>query len=161
MEVLPSGDPQATLIGWSSKFELPADADGPAQIAGAHYHGLGIRFLQVMDGGTFRNSDGDAGSVFRGEERLAKGRWCAYFATVDGKDVTVAMFDHPQNARPVTWFNMARPFGYMSATLRLHETPLELPAGKPLLLCYGVAVWDGHADDKRIDKVRDSWLHAH
>lgn len=158
VETAASGDPQATLVSWRSEFMRPSETSGPANIAGSHYFGLGMRFLESMDGGTFTVGGNDAGEVFRGEERLLRGPWCAYTARVDGKDVTVAMFDHPQNPRPVTWFAMPRPFGYMAATLRLHETPLELPAGKPLVLRYGVAVWDGRVDAKRIDAVCRAWL---
>lgn len=158
VEVLRSGDPRATLIGWRSEFALPRGASGPAVIAGGHYHGLGMRFLQSMDGGAFVSSDGDPGTVFRGEERLLRGRWCAFRAAADGREVTVAMFDHPDNPRPATWFTMARPFAYLSATLRLHEAPLELEAGRSLVIRYGVAVWDGRAQADEIDRARGAWI---
>ncbi len=97
-------------------------------LSGSHYHGLGLRFVRSMDAtGEFRNPDNDPGVIFRGEERLTRSRWCAYTAQADGKTVTAAMFDHPDNPRyPATWFTMAKPFAYMSATLRLHEEPLKV-----------------------------------
>ncbi|HSV73483.1 MAG TPA: DUF6807 family protein [Chthonomonadales bacterium] len=158
IEILRSPDPRATLIAWRSDLTLPRGAGDPLRLDGAHYNGLGMRFVAEMDGGTFANADEDPGVVFRGEERLMRGRWCAYRATVGGRPVTVAMFDHPANPRPATWFTMPRPFGYLSATLRYHEEPVELRPGQRLTLRYGVAVWDGDAAPERIESVGRAWL---
>jgi hypothetical protein len=69
------------------------------------------------------------------------------------------MFDHPDNPRhPATWFTMARPFAYLSATLRLHEEPLKLVSGKPLTLRYGVALWDGRPETAQIDELHRQWV---
>ena len=107
-----------------------------------------------MDGGEFFNADGKEGAIFRGEERLVQSDWCAYAATVDGKPVTVAMFGHPANPRhPTTWFTMASPFAYLSATLNLHEQPLVVSAGQPLTLRYAVVAWDGRVGTEQIGSV--------
>ena len=109
--------------------------------------------------GEFRNPDNAPGVIFRGEECLTRSRWCAYTAQANGKTVTVAMFDHPDNPRhPATWFTMARPFAYLSATLRLHEEPLKLVSGKPLTLRYGVALWDGRPETAQIDELYRQWV---
>ncbi len=148
----------ATLLTWKSEFELPEGAES-ATITGAHYHGLGMRFVKSMDtGGHFINADNKTGTVFRGEERLLRSTWCAYTASADGKPITVAMFDHPQNPRhPATWFTMTKPFAYLSATMNLHVEPLKVVSGKPLVLCYAVVVWDGKVDDDRINKLYQHW----
>lgn len=158
VEVMPSPDSQATLVEWRSTLSPPGGATEAVSLSGAHYHGLGMRFLQTMDGGTFISSDNDPGTVFRGEERLRAGRWCAYQAEADGREVTVAMFDYPGNPRPVTWFTMPRAFGYLAATMRLHEKPLELAVGKPMTLRYAVAAWDGKVTRDRIDRLCRAWL---
>lgn len=149
----------ATLVTWKSEFELP-DGKQSAVITGAHYHGLGMRFIQSMDtGGQFINADNEKGTVFRGQEMLLRSTWCAYNADADGKPVTVAMFDHPDNPRhPATWFTMTAPFAYLSATLKLHEEPLKIVSGKPLMLCYAVAVWDGRVEADRINKLYQNWI---
>ena len=149
--------PPVTLITWASRLE-PA-GDKAVTITGSHYHGLGMRFLESMDsGGTFINSSGKAGDIFRGTERLVQARWCAYQAKADGKPVTVAMFDHPKNKRPVTWFTMTAPFAYLSATLRYHELPLEIQPKQALELCYGIAIWDGYQGQKTIEQLYQLWL---
>ncbi len=127
-------------------------------LSGSHYFGLGMRFLESMDKiGWFRNADDRPGEVVRGDERLVQSAWCAYSAEANGKPVTVAMFDHPHNPRPAMWFTMAKPFAYLSATLNLHEQPLIVSSGEPLLLRYGVALWDGRISSESIDRFYHRW----
>jgi hypothetical protein len=151
-------EPAATLLTWQCGLGVPA-GKGSVTLSGSHYYGLGLRFIRALDAtGEFRNPDGKPGTVFRGEERLVRSRWCAYTAEADGTEVTVAMFDHPDNPRhPATWFMMAKPFAYLSATLELHEKPLKVPADKPLSLCYGVAVWDGRVESVQIESLYKRW----
>ncbi len=158
IEVRQGTDLGATLLTWQSKFE-PPDGKESTTITGAHYHGLGMRFVKSMDtGGRFTNADGKPGTVFRGDERLLRSTWCAYTADANGKPVTVAMFDHPQNLRhPATWFTMTKPFAYLSATLNLHKEPLKVVSGKPLVLRYAVAVWDGRVEADRINQLYKRW----
>ncbi|MDH4241892.1 MAG: PmoA family protein [Phycisphaerae bacterium] len=158
IDVCQGTDLGATLLTWQSRFELPEGTES-ATLTGSHYHGLGMRFLKSMDvGGRFINADNKTGTVFRGEERLLRSTWCAYTANADGKPVTIAMFDHPQNPRyPATWFTMTAPFAYLSATMNLHVEPIKVAAGKPLVLRYAVAVWDGKVENDRIDKLYQHW----
>ncbi len=151
--------PKVTVLTWASGLYAPREAESVV-LSGSHYHGLGLRFIRSMDGaGEFRNADNDPGVVFRGEERLARSRWCAYTAQADGKTVTVAMFDFPENPRhPATWFMMAKPFAYMSATWRLHEEPLKLLRNSTLQSYYGVALWDGRPETGQIENLYAQWV---
>ena len=153
------GEPAVTFLTWECTLYVPRGRES-AVLKGAHYHGLGMRFIRSMDAdGEFRNPENDPGVVFRGEERLTRSRWCAYTAKAEGKLVTVAMFDHPDNPRhPATWFTMAKPFAYLSATMRLHEEPMKLFVGKPLVLRYGVALWDGRPETTQIDELCKQWI---
>jgi hypothetical protein len=159
IEVCRVENPAATVLTWRSDLIVPKGRQS-VTLAGSHYFGLGMRFVRSMDAnGGFCNPDNDPGAIFRGEERLARSRWCAYTAEADGKPVTVAMFDDPNNPRhPATWFMMAKPFAYMAATLRLHEEPLKVLAGKPLSLRYGVALWDGRIGTPQIDALYKQWV---
>ncbi len=154
-EVLASG---ATLLTW--RMLLSGSDPKEVPLTGNHYCGLGLRFVRSMDKtGKFITSDPNATpEVVRGDEKLYPGRWCAYLASVDGKSVTVAMFDGPDNARPATWFTMKDPFAYLSATLKLHKEPLTLKMGEPLYLTYGIAAWDGEVTPDQIDKLYEMWL---
>lgn len=148
-----------TLLTWRTRLSLPPGVTA-GTLSGNHYFGLGMRFVPAMDKqGTFINAKNLAGEVFRGGERLTPAQWCAYTATVDGKPVTVAMFDHPANIRqPATWFTMQDPFAYLSATMQLHKEPLTLRADGPLELRYGIALWDGAVSAERIDETFKLWL---
>ena len=155
-----------SLLTWRTNL-APAEGKPSIKLAGSHYFGLGMRFVQSMDGADdFFTPDGKsktrlgeaAGETVRGNERLVRGKWCAYAAEADGKPVTVAMFDHPSNVRPAWWFIMAKPFAYLSAALNLHREPLTVEAGKPLALTYGVAVWDGRVKAEEIEILYARWL---
>jgi len=154
----PGVDSLATALEWRSDLSVPRGRQ-EVTLSGSHYFGLGLRFPRSMDGkGEFLNADGKEGTIFRGEERLVRSNWCAYRATADGKPVTVAMFGHPRNPRdPTTWFTMAKPFAYMSATLGLHNEPLKFSWGRPLVLQYCVAVWDEHLRPTQLDAFYKEW----
>ena len=159
IQVGPMKSEGATLLTWDSKLSVPPGRDS-ATLTGSHYFGLGMRFVKSMDAiGEFCNADGKEGKIYRGEERLVRSNWCAYSAAVDGKPVTVAMFGDSSNPRhPTTWFTMAKPFAYVSATLNLHAEPLQIAVGKPLELRYGVAVWDGYVKAAAIQRLYDKWV---
>jgi hypothetical protein len=131
-------------------------------LSGSHYFGLGLRFLKSMDtGGQFCNSEGKAGELVRGTERIVRADWCAYTAKANGKIVTVAMFGHPDNLRhPTHWFTMTQSFAYLSATLNLYREPLKVMSDKPLILRYGVAVWDNRVENEQIEKVYKWWVNS-
>jgi hypothetical protein len=159
IEVVQVNNGPVSLLTWQSRLELPQDKPS-VMLTGEHYFGLGMRFLQCMDGiGQFSNASGHPGEVVRGDERNVPAAWCAYTAEVESKPVTTAMFGYPDNVRnPTTWFTMAQPFAYMSATLNLHKEPLTLEPGKPLVLRYAVALWDGRIDAARIDELYRRWI---
>ncbi|MCF7954195.1 MAG: PmoA family protein [Phycisphaerae bacterium] len=147
----------AAVMTWQTVLKTSEGVE-QVKIGGSHYFGLGMRFVESMDtNGTFINATGKEGKIFRGTERLVSSKWCAYQSAVDGKPVTVAMFDHPENFRPVTWFTMLKPFSYLSATLRYHEKPFVLKAKEELNLKYGVVVWDGMQSKEVIEKAYQKW----
>ncbi len=141
----------ATVVGGQCVLEAPPGKDS-VTLTGSPYFGLGMRFVQSMDkGGTFLNADGKTGVAGTNDARSA---WCAYSASADGKPVTVAMFDLPQNPRhPATWFTMDQGFAYMAATLNLAKEPLKIQSRKPLVLRYAVAVWDGKVEKAKIEQL--------
>lgn len=150
--------PGASLLTWDSQFSAPADRPR-VELWGRHYFGLGLRMVTDMDsGGEFFNASNAAGDLVRGSERKLQAPWCAYRAAIGGQSVTVAMFDHPDNPRPATWFTMASPFAYLSATLNLDREPLSLTGQTPLHLRYGVVLWDGQKSAADIAAAKDAWI---
>lgn len=147
--------PTATLLTWRSRLAV-AGGRPSVKLTGSHYFGLGVRFVESMDrAGRFFNSEGTEGPIVRGSERVTPARWCAYTSSVDGRPVTVALFDHPQNARPAYYFTM-RPFAYLAATVNLWKDPLELKSAA-LDLRYGVAVCDGTLGPEQVERLYRQW----
>lgn len=139
-----------TLLTWRSRLQSKEEV----KLTGAHYFGLGMRFVTEMDKiARFINSANATGDVVRGSERLTSAKWVACIA----HHVTVAIFDHPTNLRhPARMFTMNVPFAYQSATLNLWKEPFTL--NEPLDLCYGVAVWDGEQTAAQIESLYRRWL---
>ena len=156
---LDTSQPQgASLLTWQTALR-PAKGRKSVKLHGSHYFGLGMRFVVPMDkGGRFFNPTGKAGKTVRGTERLVSAPWCAYTAKVDGKTVTVAMFDHPGNARRALWFTMTGHFAYLSATTNLWKQPVTLAGGQTFELVYGAALWDGETKADAIEKLYTHWL---
>lgn len=156
VEVVQMKDQKASLLTWDSLLTLP-EGKKSVTLSGTEYHGLGMRFVASMDkGGEFLNADGKTG--VQGTNAV-RSRWCAYSAAVNGKPVTVAIFDYPANPRqPATWFTMNDPFAYLAATLNLKNEPLTLPEDRPLFVRYGVALWDGKADSRQIEGLYRQWV---
>ena len=162
IEVAPLGGPvPATVLTWRSRLAPPAGKTS-IELFGSHYFGLGMRLVESMDlGGRFFNAANDEGENVRGSERLAAAKWCAYAATADGKPVTVAVFDAPDNARhPARMFTMSPPFAYLAATLNLWKEPLRVEAKKPLELRYGVALWDGTVEPEQVEAAYQRWVRS-
>lgn len=148
----------ATLLTWRTTL-APAVHHDQITLGGSHYFGLGMRFVESMDRvSQFINAAGAPGEVVRGEEKLTRANWIACVGPVDGKTVTVAMFDAASNpCHPSWWFTMPAPFAYQSATLNLWRQPMVLKQGQTLGLIYGVALLDGVADANRINAVYEQW----
>lgn len=158
LEVLQTGVLPATLLTWESR--LTASAKGGRVLGGAHYYGLGMRFVEAMDrDGHMFNAAGREGESVRGSERLVEAKWAAYAATADGKPVTAALFDHPDNPRhPARMFTMTAPFAYLSATMNLWKEPLAIEPGQTLHLRYAAAVCDGHLEAEQVEQLYQEWL---
>jgi len=71
--------------------------------------------------------------------------------------VTAAMFDHPDNFRPATWFTMSQGFAYLSATVNVWRDPLTLSKDAPLKLRYAVALWDGKTPPEAVAAAWAGW----
>ena len=151
-----------TLLTWNSHLVMP-DSGATATLGGDHYHGLGMRFDESMDKiGRFIASDSVApGEIIRGDERLTQCKWMAYTSKLHDEPVTVAVFDSPDNPRPMLAFTMGDAggaFAYISATVNSFREKLELTKDKPLDFVYGVAVWDGEQTPETIESVYQQWL---
>jgi hypothetical protein len=149
---------KASVLRWQTRLEVPAGKK-KAELGGAHYYGLGMRFVTSMDEmNDFIFPNDEKGELVRGDEYLTPATWCAYSAQAEGKPVTVAMFDHPTNPRPVKWFTMHTHFAYLAATMNYWKEPMEVAEGKPVTVRYCVMLWDGKTDKATIEAAYQRWL---
>jgi hypothetical protein len=143
-------------LDWESTL-TPAAGRESVRFSGAHYFGLGMRFLPAWaKQGEFIWSD-PAITPAIGGEKVSTGDWCAVRCNIDGYPLTVLMLAHPANPRPGEWFTMSRPFCYLSATLNLTNKPFTLAMGKSWTLRYGVAVLSNAADHTRLANIAAAW----
>jgi len=157
-----------TFLDWVSELEI-TDAYNEILLKGNHYHGLGLRFDASMDKeGTFISDSAtlqqriESGTTehLRGDEYLTSCRWMAYTAQLNGSPVTVAIFDAPENLRPMTAFTMGqegKTFAYLSATFNLWHEPLLLKQGEHVRFHYGIALWDGRRSVEEIESAYQTW----
>ncbi len=163
IRVFIENDLDATLLDWSSKLSVGPNRES-VKLSGSHYYGLGMRFDQTMDkNGTFFCDTGSEipGDNVRGDEKKTTCKWMAYTADLHGKPATVAVFDAPENPRPMSAFTMGQAgqsFAYISATVDLEKEPITLEKGKPLTFEYGVAAWDGKKSVAEVQKLYQTWL---
>ena len=102
------------------------------------------------------NSEGDAGKDVWGKPA----KWILYFGSVNGKPVSLAMYDHPSNLRhPTTW--MARDYGLIAANpFGLHyflgrqkgAGEFEIEQGGNLQLRYRVEFFKGVVTAELVEK---------
>jgi hypothetical protein len=152
-------DRTVTLLTWTSRLVVPKGGTTTPLATERPYVGLGLRLPKSMDTlARFVFPDGKDATPVRNTEKVTRDRWTAGVGPVDGRTVTVAMFDHPGNLRhPAAWFTMSDALTYMTATLNLHRQPLAVEPGRPLELRYGVAVWDGAASVETIEALYRAW----
>ena len=101
-----------------------------------------MRFLQELDplAGHF-NADGQPDLPSRKQD-LSRHAWSAVAFARPGAPATIAVFDHPSNARgPAVFFTMKQPFAYVSATQALDKEPLVYHTGDRWQINYLVTIY--------------------
>jgi hypothetical protein len=112
--------------------------------------------------GQLVNSEGDAGKAAWGK----RARWLHSAGPVDGEQVGVAIFDHPDNLRHPTWWH-ARTYGLVAANpFGVHDFERKpkgtgdfvLKQGEELTLRYRVVVHRGAWPAERVDAAWRRWV---
>jgi hypothetical protein len=84
--------------------------------------------------------------------------WVDYYGKIEGEDVGIAVFDHPDNFRHPTYWHAraygllaANPFGVREFTRDRHEDgSYSIPVGESLTLRYRVLIHDGGSQEARL-----------
>jgi len=82
-----------------------------------------------------------------------RSNWVDYTAEVDGEQLGVAMFDHPQNPRHPTYWHARdyglfalNPFGRNAFDPNAEESQWKLPSGQKLMFRWSVVIHPGDAE---------------
>ncbi|MGK0184885.1 MAG: hypothetical protein ACI9R3_000659 [Verrucomicrobiales bacterium] len=121
-----------------------------------------LRLKGDVAAGSAINSAGDKDQDLWGKNA----KWVDYWATIDGKDVGVAIFDHTSNLRhPTTWH--AREYGLIAANpfgahhfknLKKGVGDFTLKSGESQTFHYYFLFHDGDHAAAEIAKKYDAWI---
>lgn len=127
---------------------LPNEPDG--KVYGG-YAGLSLRLAQGFGGVKAFTSEGDC--VFTDERFRGKSLFLDYAGTVDGREVGVAMLDHPCNLNtPSPWYAInGREMRFFSPAV-ICFGPHRMKADEKLTLRYRVILHPGRLDKERLQK---------
>jgi hypothetical protein len=127
-------------LHWKGEFEIGPKTNQVA-LAGANYHGLGMRFLKELDPVARHLNSGGAPDL-NGKQDVSQHKWGSVMFDQPGQPATLALIGHPANARGDSWFfTMREPFAYLSATQNLDKEPIIYRAGQKWQINYLVALY--------------------
>jgi hypothetical protein len=108
------------------------------------------------------NSEGVSGVDVWGK----RAKWVAYWGSIEGHVVTIAIFDHLDNLRYPTWWH-ARDYGLVSAnpfgisdfdkTKPKNSGAYTLRDGDDLTFRYRFVFYDGQADAETLDRIGEGF----
>jgi methane monooxygenase PmoA-like len=151
-----TGDDRSRIIDCT--FTLRATR-GPLTVGDTKEGTFAVRVAKELHPPAGRMMNADGGS---GEKGIwgRRSNWVDYSGRVAREDVGVAIFDHPQNARPAYWH--ARAYGLLSANPfglkqftgdRRRNGTYAIPSGESLVLRYRVLVHHGDASQANVAGV--------
>lgn len=144
-------------LHWQSAFEVGGKTN-TITLTGSSYFGLGMRFLAELDPLARHFNAGGEPDVANNRQDVSPHAWAAVAFDRPVAPATIAVLDHPNNARsPATFFAMKTPFAYLSATQALHEQPLVYRAGDRFELNYLVTVYPEIKTKAFLDERRQVW----
>ena len=142
-----SGDDRTRSI--DCEFIILAN-HGPLMLGDTKEGTFAIRLVKSLDSPPAHMVNSIGGS---GEKEIwgKRAEWVDYYGNVDGEDVGIAIFDHPQNLRHPTYWHArgyglfaANPFGMREFTHDRHKDgSFTVPAGGSLTLRYRVLIHPG------------------
>ena len=144
-------------LRWSSEFSV---GPGVAKVVirGPNYNGLGMRLPESFNHvAKFQNAANEP-YVSKNSQNVIGARWTSVVGQMEGRDVMLAMFGRPENARgDGFFFTMLDPFAYLAATQGMDKQPLEYGAGDHFNLNYLLTVYGEQKSPEFIAQRYDQW----
>jgi hypothetical protein len=131
---------QEVALRWHSLFRVGSRTN-TVFLAGANYHGLGMRFLQALDPvATHFYPEGEP-DLSNNKQDVSPHKWEAVRFS-GSNPATIVLLGHRSNARgDARFFSMRTPFAYLAATQGLDREPLVYQAGQTFELNYLVLLY--------------------
>jgi hypothetical protein len=144
-------------LRWNAKFEAGPAADR-VNLHGSDYNGLGLRLPAAWDrmAGHLNSENTAYSKEHRGD--VTPARWGAIRHTLDGREITVALFGHPANRGTTSFFSMRDPFAYLAVTQNLSKAPIEYARGDKFGIDYLVVVSSHRASHEQLDGRYARWV---
>jgi hypothetical protein len=152
-----SGDTDTRVI--DCRFSIVA-TDHAVVLGDTKEGTFAIRVVKALDSppGRMVNADGATGEKHIWGKRSP---WVDYYGLVQGEDVGVAVFDHPQNLRAPTYWHAraygllaANPFGVRSFAHDRHQNgAYTIPPGGALVLRYRVVIHHGNPQQAGVSEA--------
>jgi hypothetical protein len=147
---------EEVALEWRSDFAV-----GPASprvtLTGAVYHGLGVRFALPFNLTARRQNSARLPYSAEGKQDITPASWASVSHPLAGQDITLTVFDHPDNAAEPRFFSMLNPFTYLSATQGLDAQPLEYGPGATFSLRYLITVHGGTPASTWLEQRSQRW----
>jgi hypothetical protein len=127
---------------------------------------LSVRVAESMEGRYTGRITNAYGGVTEKETWGKRAPWCDYSGDVDGKQLGIAIFDHPQNLRYPTYWHV-RDYGLFTANQwGIHDFTGDwaqrgdyaLPAGQELHFKFRVYIHEGDVKEAGVAEKFHDWL---
>lgn len=144
-------------LAWRSEFE-PGNRTNVVTLAGANYHGLGLRFRQELDPVARHFTSAGDPDLSNNRQDVSPHPWEAVYFDAPGRPATIAVFGSGGNVRgQPRFFSMRTPFAYLAATQGLDQEPLVYRQGDRFALNYLVVLYPGEKSASDLDARGRNW----
>jgi len=145
---------------WQSDFEVGPGAP-KATLAGANYHGLGLRLPPSFNRTAQHRNSENAPYPTEGKGDVNRARWSCVSQKVGDREISVAMFGQPTTDRGLpSFFTMVQPFTYLSVTQGLDKEPIAHERGDKFSLNYLLVAYSKHLTPESLDQRYQRWTQA-
>ncbi len=148
-------DNKEGMIGMRMARQLELPSNKPVVLSDSHGKKTKVAKMDDAGGtGDYLNSNGVTGGDVWGK----RAKWCALSGTIDSKDVTVVIMDHPQNVGYPTYWHArgyglfaANPLGQKIFSKGKEELNFTLKPHESVTFKYRIEILNGKADKKELD----------
>ena len=125
---------QEIALDWRGDFVV---GKTNVKLTGSDYNGLGLRLPEAFNHVARHENSENTPYTGKGQRGVTVAKWSQISHSVEGRKITVTLFDRPGNdGGQARFFTMLDPFAYLSVTQGLDKSPLEYPAGAEFSVNY-------------------------